>query len=145
MRSPLGGPNRALHRVDTAKYSGLAITMALTLGAVWRSGKPRGSIIGLLGLDLAAFDPEPPGEDVARVAAPKAGNRPAAPARGQHRSGSWAGPANGWSRSRALPGGDPGGSCAARDLHALTPLIWEHVNPYGRFELDMDSRISALH
>jgi hypothetical protein len=20
---------------------------------------------------------------------------------------------------------------------ALTPLIWEHVNPYGRFELDM--------
>jgi TnpA family transposase len=32
----------------------------------------------------------------------------------------------------------------ARDLHALTPLIWEHVNPYGRFELDMDSRITAL-
>jgi hypothetical protein len=25
----------------------------------------------------------------------------------------------------------------ARDLAALTPLIWEHVNPYGRFELDM--------
>jgi hypothetical protein len=22
----------------------------------------------------------------------------------------------------------------ARDLHALTPLIWDHVNPYGRFE-----------
>jgi hypothetical protein len=29
-----------------------------------------------------------------------------------------------------------------RDLTALTPLIWEHVNPYGRFELDMNARIS---
>jgi TnpA family transposase len=28
-----------------------------------------------------------------------------------------------------------------RDLSALTPLIWEHVNPYGRFELDMNVRI----
>ena len=28
-----------------------------------------------------------------------------------------------------------------RDLRALTPLIWEHVNPYGRFELDMDARL----
>ena len=28
-----------------------------------------------------------------------------------------------------------------RDLGALTPLIWEHVNPYGRFELDMNVRI----
>ena len=28
-----------------------------------------------------------------------------------------------------------------RDLAALTPLIWEHVNPYGRFELNMDARI----
>jgi hypothetical protein len=37
------------------------------------------------------------------------------------------------------------GKLTARDLHALTPLIWERVNPYGRFELDMDSRISALH
>jgi hypothetical protein len=26
-------------------------------------------------------------------------------------------------------------------LSALTPLIWEHVNPYGRFELDMDARL----
>jgi len=24
---------------------------------------------------------------------------------------------------------------------ALTPLIWEHVNPYGRFELDMTTRL----
>jgi TnpA family transposase len=28
-----------------------------------------------------------------------------------------------------------------RDLAALTPLIWEHVNPYGRFELDMNDRL----
>jgi TnpA family transposase len=28
-----------------------------------------------------------------------------------------------------------------RDLSALTPLIWEPVNPYGRFELDMNARI----
>ena len=26
----------------------------------------------------------------------------------------------------------------------LTPLIWEHVNPYGRYELDMRTRIAAL-
>ena len=29
----------------------------------------------------------------------------------------------------------------ARDLSTLTPLMWEHVNPYGRFELDMNVRI----
>ena len=23
----------------------------------------------------------------------------------------------------------------------LTPLIWEHVNPYGRFELDMNAQL----
>jgi len=28
-----------------------------------------------------------------------------------------------------------------RDLSALTPLIWEHVNPSGRSELDMKARI----
>jgi TnpA family transposase len=28
-----------------------------------------------------------------------------------------------------------------RDLGALTPLIWDHVNPYGRFELDMETRL----
>ena len=31
-----------------------------------------------------------------------------------------------------------------RDRHALTPLFWEHVNPYGRQELDMRTRIAAL-
>jgi len=30
----------------------------------------------------------------------------------------------------------------ARDLHALTPLFWGHINPYGRFELDMHTRIA---
>ena len=33
------------------------------------------------------------------------------------------------------------GKLTARDLSALTPLIWEHVNPYGRFELDMGTRL----
>jgi TnpA family transposase len=37
-----------------------------------------------------------------------------------------------------------GDRLTARDLHALTPLIWEHVNPYGRYELDMRTRIAAL-
>jgi hypothetical protein len=27
------------------------------------------------------------------------------------------------------------------DLRALTPLIYAHVNPYGRFELDMATRL----
>jgi TnpA family transposase len=29
----------------------------------------------------------------------------------------------------------------SRDLSALTPLIWEHVNPYGRFEIDMSAQL----
>jgi TnpA family transposase len=33
------------------------------------------------------------------------------------------------------------GRLNARDFGALTPLIWEHVNPYGRFELDMNTRL----
>jgi hypothetical protein len=33
------------------------------------------------------------------------------------------------------------GKLTVRDLRALTPLIWEHVNPYGRFELDMAPRL----
>jgi TnpA family transposase len=36
------------------------------------------------------------------------------------------------------------GKLTARDLGALTPLIWEHVNPYGRFELDMTARLALL-
>jgi TnpA family transposase len=34
------------------------------------------------------------------------------------------------------------GKLTTRDLGALTPLIWEHVNPYGRFELDMEARLA---
>jgi hypothetical protein len=38
---------------------------------------------------------------------------------------------------------DPGwlGRMGAEDLRALTPLIHAHVNPYGRFELDMEARL----
>jgi len=36
------------------------------------------------------------------------------------------------------------GKLTPRDLSALTPLIWEHVNPYGRFELDMNVRLPLL-
>ena len=28
-----------------------------------------------------------------------------------------------------------------RDYAALTPQIWEHVNPYGRFDLDMNGSV----
>ncbi len=28
------------------------------------------------------------------------------------------------------------------DLRALTPLIYSHVNPYGRFDLDMNTRLA---
>jgi len=31
-----------------------------------------------------------------------------------------------------------------RDRKALTPLVWEHANPYGCQELDMRTRIAAL-
>jgi Tn3 transposase DDE domain len=31
------------------------------------------------------------------------------------------------------------GKFTPRDYAALTPLIWEHVNPYGRFDLDMNT------
>jgi len=27
------------------------------------------------------------------------------------------------------------------DLRALTPLFYVHINPYGRFDLDMDARL----
>lgn len=36
------------------------------------------------------------------------------------------------------------GKLTARDYAALTPLIWEHVNPYGRFDLDMNARLAML-
>ena len=36
------------------------------------------------------------------------------------------------------------GRMTPRDYAALTPLVWEHVNPYGRFDLDMDSQLALL-
>jgi hypothetical protein len=36
------------------------------------------------------------------------------------------------------------GRLTPRDYAALTPLIWEHVNPYGRFELDTNTRLALL-
>ena len=36
------------------------------------------------------------------------------------------------------------GRFTPRDYAALTPLIWEHVNPYGRFDLEMNSRLALL-
>jgi len=29
----------------------------------------------------------------------------------------------------------------AEDYRGITPLIYSHVNPYGRFELDLNNRI----
>jgi len=34
------------------------------------------------------------------------------------------------------------GKMTQRDFAALTPLIWEHVNPYGRFDLDITARLN---
>ena len=31
-----------------------------------------------------------------------------------------------------------------RDRHALTQPIWEHVSPYGYYQLDTATRIAAL-
>ena len=28
------------------------------------------------------------------------------------------------------------------DLRALTPLFWQHVNPYGRYDLDQNVRLA---
>jgi hypothetical protein len=30
------------------------------------------------------------------------------------------------------------------DLRGLTPLIFAHINPYGTFDLDMESRIPII-
>ena len=30
----------------------------------------------------------------------------------------------------------------SEDLHALTPLIYAHINPYGSFNLNMDERLT---
>jgi TnpA family transposase len=40
-----------------------------------------------------------------------------------------------------LSGPSWSGRLTEEDLRGLTPLIFGHVNPYGRFELDMDARL----
>jgi hypothetical protein len=30
------------------------------------------------------------------------------------------------------------------DRRALSPLFWTHVNPYGRFEVDMNRRLDLV-
>ena len=39
------------------------------------------------------------------------------------------------------PAGD-GELLTARADAALTPLVWSHVNPYGRLDLDMNARMA---
>jgi hypothetical protein len=36
------------------------------------------------------------------------------------------------------------GQMTPRDYASLTPLVWEHVNPYGRVDLDMSARLALL-
>ena len=33
------------------------------------------------------------------------------------------------------------GRLTAADLHALMPLLWAHVNPYGTFTRDISERL----
>ena len=34
------------------------------------------------------------------------------------------------------------GRLTATDLRALTPLKWQHINPYGTFTLNMHERLA---
>jgi hypothetical protein len=36
---------------------------------------------------------------------------------------------------------DGAGRLTEEDRRGLSPLFWSHVNPYGRFRLDMDTRL----
>lgn len=36
------------------------------------------------------------------------------------------------------------GTMTSRDYATLMPLIWEHINPYGRFDLNMNTRLTLL-
>ena len=42
---------------------------------------------------------------------------------------------------RVLSDGDPIVRLDDADRRGLTPLFWSHVNPYGRFRLDLDHRL----
>ena len=42
---------------------------------------------------------------------------------------------------RVLADGDRVFRLDDADRRGLTPLFWSHVNPYGRFRLDLDHRL----
>ncbi len=44
---------------------------------------------------------------------------------------------------RVLAYGEWHGRLGDADRRGLTPLFWSHVNPYGRFRLDLDLRPQA--
>jgi hypothetical protein len=46
-----------------------------------------------------------------------------------------------WPRLAVRPG--LAGRLTEEDRRALSPLFWSHVNPYGRFRLDMDTRLDV--
>jgi hypothetical protein len=43
--------------------------------------------------------------------------------------------------ARRWPGSWKAGRLTEEDRRGLFPLFWSHVNPYGRFRLDMDTRL----
>ena len=42
---------------------------------------------------------------------------------------------------RVLTAPDWATTMGTRDLAALSPLVYHHINPYGTFELDLDARL----
>ena len=55
----------------------------------------------------------------------------------------WTDENNGYGRRVLSIPGDPGWAArlSSDDLRVLSPLIYTHINPYGRFEVDLDRRI----
>jgi hypothetical protein len=54
-----------------------------------------------------------------------------------------------WRNQHADDSEGPGAAALARTadttrLRHADPLIWEHVNPYGRFDPDMNARLALL-
>jgi hypothetical protein len=44
-------------------------------------------------------------------------------------------------QARGVLDGNADGKLTAEDRRALSPLFWAHANPYGRFRLDMETRL----
>ena len=55
----------------------------------------------------------------------------------------WTDENNGYERRVLSIPGDPGWAArlSSDDLRVLSPLIYTHINPYGRFEVDLARRI----